>query len=71
MTTDSLRPARNNFWTNVELRTKSDAFLSTHILLSLTMFFSNYGAIFLKLRYGVIVSFRTKLLNESAGEVGH
>jgi len=32
-------PASNNFWTNVQLSTKSDAFLSTNILLSLIILF--------------------------------
>jgi len=32
-------PASNNFWTKVQLSTKSDAFLSTIILLSLIIFF--------------------------------
>jgi len=32
-------PASNNFWTKVQLSTKSDAFLSTIILLSLLIFF--------------------------------
>jgi len=31
-------PASNNFWTQVQLSTKSDAFLSTNILLSLIFF---------------------------------
>jgi len=31
-------PANNNFWTKVQLSTKSDAFLSTNILLSLIIF---------------------------------
>jgi len=32
-------PASNIFWTKVQLSTKSDAFLSTNILLSLIIFF--------------------------------
>jgi len=35
----SIRPASNNFWTNVRLSTESDAFSSTHILLSLMKVF--------------------------------
>ena len=52
--------ASNNFWTKVELSTKSDAFLLTNILLSLLAFFSIYCTVFLKLRYRDIVAFRTK-----------
>jgi len=33
-------PASNNFWTKVQLSTKSDAFSSTNILLSLIIFFN-------------------------------
>jgi len=33
-------PASNNYWTKVQLSTKSDAFLSTIILLSLICFFN-------------------------------
>jgi len=33
-------PASKNFWTKVQLRTKSDAFSSTNILLSLIIFFN-------------------------------
>ena len=56
----SIRPASNNFRTKVQLRTKSDAFLSTHILLSLNKIFSTYCTVFLKLRYGDMAVFRTK-----------
>jgi len=35
----SITPASNNFWTEVQLSTKPDAFLSTNILLSLMIFF--------------------------------
>jgi len=56
----SIRPASNNFRTKVQLSTKSDAFLSTHILLSLNKIFSTYCTVFLKLRYGDMAVFRTK-----------
>ena len=53
-------PASNNFWTKVQLSTKSNAFLPTNILLSLIICFSTYCTVF------VIVAFRTKTwMNEN------
>jgi len=55
-------PASNNFWTKLQLNTKSDVFLSTNILLSLIKFFQpTYSSLYLKLPYRDIVAFRTKI----------
>jgi len=62
----STKPASNNFRTKVQLGTKSDAFLSTQVLLSLIKIFSTCCTVFLKLRYRDIVEFRTK--NRMDGE---
>ena len=59
-------PASNNFWTKVQLSTKSDAFLSTNILLSLFIFFNlGYCTVFLKLCYHDIVTFGKKWMYEN------
>jgi len=55
-------PVSNSFWTKVQLSTKSDAFPSTNILLSLIIF-STYCTVYLKLRYRDIVAFRNTKLN--------
>jgi len=47
---DTPLPASGNFWAKVQLSTKSDAFLSTNILLSLNLF-STYCTVLRKLRY--------------------
>jgi len=55
-------PASNNFWTKIQLSTKSDVFLSTNILLSLIKLFQpTCSSLYLKLRDRDIVAFRTKI----------
>ena len=53
-------PASNNFWTKVQLSTKSDAFIDQYSAVSNNLL-STCCIVFLKMRYHDIVAFRTKI----------